>query len=103
MLAGKPGLGAMAITYHVRICSEDDASGVSRTWQPTFAETPRVGEFVAFSRDGKRDGDGVLHMETFRVTQVLHSAGNERREPTVFLDVVAIVPAAPKGRKRPQK
>ena len=64
-------------------------------WPRTFAETPRVGEFVAFSRNGKRDGDGVLHMETFRVTQVLHSAGNEQREAFVALDVAAIVPASP--------
>ena len=70
-------------------------------WQPTFEETPRVGEFVAFSRDGKRDGNGVLQMETFRVTQVFHSAGNDRLGPMVALDVVAVVtPTRPEGQKR---
>jgi hypothetical protein len=38
----------MAIKYFVRICGEEDASGISHTWQPIFVETPRVGEFVAF-------------------------------------------------------
>jgi hypothetical protein len=72
-------------------------------WPRTFADTPRVGEFVAFSRDGKRDADGVLHMETFRVIQVLHSAGSDRLEPSVAVDVVPIEPIRPKGRKRPPK
>jgi hypothetical protein len=74
----------MATTCHVKIV--DEGPGPAR--QLTFEEVPRVGEFVCFSRDGRRDDAGVLHTERFKVKHVFHMAGNSKVGPMTLLDVV---------------
>lgn len=76
----------MAVVCHIHI--GDEGPGPSR--QRTFAETPRIGEFVAFSRDGQRNNEGVLEGETFIVLRVTHIAGNDHMDPMVSLDVAAV-------------
>ena len=72
----------MAVTCHVRIDDEKHSR------QLTFAETPRIGEFVLFSRDGQRDENGVLHGERFKVKYTFHIPANDDMGPAVILDVV---------------
>ena len=74
----------MAITCHVRIGDERD------TRQLTFEATPRVGEFISFSRDDQPDHSGVLHGETFKVKYVIHIAGSDKIGPQTTLEVVEL-------------
>jgi hypothetical protein len=79
---------AMAVTCHVKIGPEAQTLRLQ-----TFQEVPRVGEFVSFSRDGKRDEDGVLHLDLFRVRYVIHAAANDLSPATVTIDLVPEEPA----------
>jgi hypothetical protein len=67
-----------------------EAESPDPRWLPemTFAEMPRVGEFVTFSRDGKPDDDGVLRADLFRVQHVIHTAASDLHPPATTLDVV---------------
>jgi hypothetical protein len=58
-------------------------------WSPvvTFEQVPRVGEFVTFSLDGKRDEHGVLRTNLYRVKHVIHTAASELTAPMITLDV----------------
>jgi hypothetical protein len=77
----------MAVSCYIKII--DDTRGTG--WSPviTFQEVPRVGEFVTFSREGKRDERGVLHGDLFRVQHVTHTAATDLSPPMITLDVVA--------------
>ena len=83
---------AMPVTCHVQIVDERALSGGRPARELTFQEVPRVGEFVAFSRDGKRDEHGVLHGDLFRVKYVIHVAANDLSAATVAIDVERHVP-----------
>ena len=78
----------MPTTCHFSIVDEGAPSGSRLARPPTFLELPRVGEFVAFSRDGKRDEKGVLHADLFRVKYVIHAAATDTRAAHITLDVV---------------
>ncbi len=79
----------MVVTCHVIVSDEKDASGGISALQLTFEVTPRIGEFVIFSRDGKRDENQVLHSERFTVKRVFNVAGNDRSGPMITLEVAA--------------
>ena len=79
----------MVVTCHVIVGDEKDASGGISARQLTFEVTPRIGEFVIFSRDGKRDENQVLHSERFTVKRVFNVAGNDRSGPMITLEVAA--------------
>ncbi|MBZ9987351.1 hypothetical protein LB572_09600 [Mesorhizobium sp. BH1-1-5] len=53
-----------------------------------FGEVPRAGEFIGFSRDGKRDDRGVLSQDLYRVKRVIHTAATELNPAMIILDVV---------------
>lgn len=79
----------MSVSCSIKVSSgEGDLGGAG--WLPvrTFQEVPRVGEFIAFSRDGKRDERGVLHADLYRVQRVTHAAATELSAGTIILDVV---------------
>ncbi len=76
----------MTVTCEVRIVT--DASGAHRPLQ--FAAVPRVGEYVSFSLDGRRDADGILRGETFLVKSVIHTAKNVMPAKEVLIDVIGI-------------
>jgi hypothetical protein len=50
----------MAISCYIKIIGDDPRVGAGVLPVFTFGEVPREGEFVGFSRDGKRDDRGVL-------------------------------------------
>ena len=80
----------MVVTCHVIVSDEKDASGgIFWARQLTFEVTPRIGEFVVFSRDGKRDENQVLHSERFTVKRVFNVAGNDRSGPMITPEVAA--------------
>jgi hypothetical protein len=87
MLSGKHG-EVMSVSCSINIIDEGNAPG--GRWLPvrTFQEVPRVGEFVSFSRDGKRDENGVLHADLYRVQRVIHTAATELNAGIITLDVV---------------
>ncbi|TGT74254.1 hypothetical protein EN802_10375 [bacterium M00.F.Ca.ET.159.01.1.1] len=87
MLVQKHGM-AMTVTCYIIIDKE-----AGPTPAHTFLDVPRVGEFVSFSRDGKRDEKGVLHADLFRVTHVIHHAANDLSPAMVTLEVVTEQPA----------
>ena len=72
----------MTIECHVNVLGGD---GYSRVL--TFQVVPRTGEYLGFSLDGKRDADGVLTMDGYRVKHVMHTAGNDKMGPMVMIDV----------------
>ena len=77
----------MSVSCSINIIDEGNAPG--GRWLPvrTFPEVPRVGEFVAFSRDGKRDERGVLSSDLYRVQRVIHTAADDMHAGTITLDV----------------
>ena len=76
----------MAVSCYIKVIDDTRAGG----WSPvvTFEQVPRVGEFVTFSLDGKRDDKGVLHTHLYRVKHVIHTAASELTAPMITLDVV---------------
>jgi hypothetical protein len=78
----------LAITCNV-VVRDEEVQGARPTRQLTFEEIPRIGESIAFSRDGKRDEKGVLHGERFKIKDICHLAGNDGTGPMTFLFVEA--------------
>jgi hypothetical protein len=78
----------MPIDCYVTIMEEATAGKFRAVPVLTFAEVPRVGEYVGFSRDAKRDDRGVLTGDLFRVARVVHMAANDLSPPSVTLEVV---------------
>ncbi|CDX16235.1 conserved hypothetical protein [Mesorhizobium sp. ORS 3324] len=72
----------MTVKCHINVLGGD---GYSRVL--TFQVVPRVGEYLGFSLDGKRDERGVLVMDRYRVKHVMHTAENDQMGPIVLIDV----------------
>lgn len=72
----------MAVTCHIKIGRQLKRSGFK-----LFQEVPRAGEFVTFSRDGKRDERGVLHGDLFQVQRVIHTAATDLSPPIITVEV----------------
>jgi hypothetical protein len=88
MLAQKHGM-AMAVSCQIKIGAAPQTMRVQ-----TFQEVPRVGEFVTFSRDGKRDENGVLQNGLFQVQRVIHAAASDLSPATIIIDVLLVQPDA---------
>ena len=78
----------MAISCHIKIVGDDPRVGAGVLPVFSFGEVPREGEFVGFSRDGKRDDRGVLSLDLYRVKRVIHTAATELNPAMIVLDVV---------------
>ena len=78
----------MAISCHIKIIGDDPRVGAGVLPVFSFGEVPREGEFVGFSRDGKRDDRGVLSLDLYRVKRVIHTAATELNPAMIVLDVV---------------
>ncbi|MEX0406405.1 hypothetical protein ABGN05_12075 [Aquibium sp. LZ166] len=78
----------MSVSCHIKIGDGDGVSAAGWLVVRTFQEVPRVGEFVAFSRDGKRDEAGVLLADLYRVQRIIHTAATDLDAGMVTLDVI---------------
>lgn len=76
----------MPIECHIKITDERGASEEGWLFTQTFQVVPRVGELVAFSRDGKRDERGVLRADLYRVLRVIQTAADDSGDGMVTLE-----------------
>lgn len=80
----------MAVECIIMMIGDGEAFSEIGTRSVTFAEVPRIGKCVAFTRDGIPDADGVFRGDRYRVQDVIHTTAAKGVPTTIWLAVTLL-------------